>query len=271
LPTLFVNTKEQPVTLQIGVKVKTPTKIYLKVVDADKPLTSYTNRFATIEDCNDFFVRMPISPRRAQIIIKSENELDGSKDLTYKIVTAKKLPLKTKLEAINMNPTIRRFVKFCQDFCKRASYVSAKGSIYTSDDGQFRIDYLDDIVGANGKSLKTPARISRTEGIIEVSKSKFLNYTVPMRMAILLHEFSHFYLNQDMANETEADLNGLLVYLGLGYPRIDAYNVFTQVFATSPSGLNKERFEVIDNFIQNFDKTFIDLSYEDSYLYSKFD
>jgi len=141
LPTLLVNTNEQPVTLQIGVKVKTPQKIYIKVVDADKPLTSYTNRFATIEDCNDFFVRMPISPRRAKIIIKSERELDGSKDLTYKVVTAKKVPLKTKLEAINMNPTIRRFVKFCQDFCKRASYVSAKGSIYTSDDGEFRIDY----------------------------------------------------------------------------------------------------------------------------------
>jgi hypothetical protein len=270
LPTLFVNTNDQATTLQIGIKVRKPTKIYLKVVDADKPLTSYTNRFATIEDCNDFFVRMPISPRRAKIIIKSENELDGGKDANYKVVTAKKLPLKTKLEAINMNPTIRRFVKFCQDFSKRASYVSAKGSIYTSDDGEFRIDYVDDIVNSEGKSLKTPARISRTEGIIEVSKKKFLQYTVPMRIAILLHEFSHFYLNQDMSNETEADLNGLLIYLGLGYPRIDAYNVFTQVFATSPSGLNKDRFEVIDNFIQNFDKTFIDLSYDDNYLYNKF-
>ena len=83
MPTLLVNTNEQPVTLQIGVKVKTPQKIYIKVVDADKPLTSYTNRFATIEDCNDFFVRMPISPRRAKIIIKSENELEQSRQAHY--------------------------------------------------------------------------------------------------------------------------------------------------------------------------------------------
>jgi hypothetical protein len=34
-------------------------------------------------------------------------------------------------------------------------------------------------------------------------------------MAILLHEYSHFYVNQDINNESEADLNGLLIYLGL--------------------------------------------------------
>ena len=47
-----------------------------------------------------------------------------------------------------------------------------------------------------------------------------------MRMAILLHEFSHFYLNDRMEDETEADLNGLLIYLALGYPRIEAYQSF---------------------------------------------
>ena len=126
------------------------------------------------------------------------------------------------------------------------------------------------IIGDNGKSLKTPARISRNQGIIEVSKLKFSKYSVPMRMAILLHEFSHFYLNSDMANETEADLNALIIYLGLGYPRIDAYNVFTQVFHTSPTELNKDRMKIIDDFIRNFENKYIDMQYSSDSLYKNY-
>jgi hypothetical protein len=51
-----------------------------------------------------------------------------------------------------------------------------------------------------------------------------------MRFAILCHEFSHFYVNEDMDNESEADINGLLIYLGLGYPRIEGYQAFLEVF-----------------------------------------
>jgi hypothetical protein len=75
-----------------------------------------------------------------------------------------------------------------------------------------------------------------------------------MRMAILLHEFAHFYLNKNIDDETEADLNGLLIYLGLGYPRIEGYEAFLQVFEGSPTPENKKRYDVINEFIQNFEK-----------------
>jgi hypothetical protein len=184
----------------------------------------------------------------------------------------KKLPLKRALSSFNhSNATIRSFVNFAQEFCAKAGYISAKGSIYTSNDGQFRIDYLDDIIDyETNRSLKTPARISRRQGIIEVSKKKFADYTVPMRMAILCHEFSHYYLNTEMSNETEADLNGLLIYLGLGYPRIDAYNVFTQVFMTSPTELNADRMKIIDDFIRNFEAKYVDMQYDDESLYKNY-
>jgi hypothetical protein len=81
-------------------------------------------------------------------------------------------------------------------------------------------------------------------------------------MCILLHEFSHYYLNTDIANETEADLNGLLIYLGLGYPRIDAYNVFSQVFITAPNSVNTNRMKIIDKFIRNFEEKHSEMSYQ---------
>ena len=268
---MHVNLNEKPSTLMFAIKTAFPKKIYVKVADAEQPNTTFTNRSCTISGEDAIYVRMPIAPKRAVILISSEKEVQGMPDKEYKVVDAKILPLKRKLTSFShANPTIQRFVKFAEEFSRKAGYISAKNSVYTSNDGQFRIDYLDDIVDPNGTSLKTPARISKNEGIIEVSKLKFSKYSVPMRMAILLHEFSHFYLNSDMANETEADLNALIIYLGLGYPRIDAYNVFTQVFHTSPTELNKDRMKIIDDFIRNFENKYIDMQYSSDSLYKNY-
>jgi len=267
----YANLDEKPCTLMFEIKTAFPKKMYVKVADAEKPNTIFTNRHCKVDSNEGVFVRMPIAPKRAVIDVISEEELGGGEDKNYKIVDAKKLPLKRKLTSFNhANPIIQKFVKFAEQFSAKAGYISAKGSIYTSDDGKFRIDYLDDITDESGKSIKTPARISRNEGIIEVSKVKFQKYTIPMRMAILLHEFSHFYLNTDMANETEADLNGLIIYLGLGYPRIDAYNVFTQVFSNSANELNANRMKIIDDFIRNFEEKYIDMQYTYDGLYKNY-
>jgi hypothetical protein len=256
-------TKGKPCCIRMTIACSEPRKMYFKVKDSDKPNTEFTNRYCTIEGEQTFWVRMPISPEIADIIIKSENQLDGRSDDTYKIIDLKILPLKHKLSAFNSsNKTIQNYIKFCTEFCAKAGYISAGNSIYTSNDGKFRIDYLDKIADENGKSMNTPARISKNEGIIEVSKEKFKNYTIPMRMCILLHEFSHYYLNTDIANETEADLNGLLIYLSLGYPRIDAYNVFSQVFITAPNSVNTNRMQIIDKFIRNFEQKHSDMSYQ---------
>ena len=75
-----------------------------------------------------------------------------------------------------------------------------------------------------------------------------------MRMAILLHEFSHFYLNEKIDDEMEADLNGLLIYLSLGYPRIEAYQAFLETFRERPNNLNKARYDLINKFINDFEK-----------------
>ena len=71
-----------------------------------------------------------------------------------------------------------------------------------------------------------------------------------MRMAILLHEFAHYYLNDNMEDEIEADRNGLEIYMALGYPRIDAYNVFLDVFENSPSELNMDRYKALNQLFR---------------------
>jgi hypothetical protein len=108
------------------------------------------------------------------------------------------------------------------------------------------------IINSKGEKMATPARISTKNGRIQVSQESFRDMTVPMRMAILLHEYSHFYLNSDIANETEADLNGLTIYLGLGYPIREAYEAFAKTFIGYPSEQNKVRYDIINRFIREY-------------------
>ena len=252
---LTTKTYNRPVCLKIVLETFGKEKIWIKVKDAEKPFTFYTDRYAIVEGKQTYYVKMPQSPQEAKIILYNEATGDVPKnhDDSFRLVSIERLPLETGLR--NAKLSTKRFVTFAQEFAAQAGYISANNSIYTSDNGVYRIDYLDKIVSTSGKEISTPARISQKTGIIQISKKHFKGYTIPMRMAILLHEFSHFYVNSVKSDEVEADINGLKIYLELNYPKIDAYNVFLHVFQNAPSAQNKERYQILDAFIRNYGKS----------------
>ena len=108
------------------------------------------------------------------------------------------------------------------------------------------------------KMLTTPARIGHNTGVIEVSKNKFMQYTIPMRLVILLHEFSHKYLNpkidRPISYETGADIQGLYVYLGKGWSPYEAHKTYLQVFKNANNEPNHKRYKIINDFITKYEK-----------------
>jgi len=258
---LLFKTREKSLTLMIEVATDSPQKIQIIVKDINKPDTKYTDRYSTVDGTQKFYVRMPLSPYESLVSVynKSNGNTKQGSDNSFKVIRVDARPLERKMDCVDWsNPKIRDFVGFAQQFSNNAGILSAgkypNGSTYISDEGNFRIDYFDDIRSKTGQVIATPARISQTKGIIQVSKQHFQQFTVPMRMAILLHEFSHFYLNERIEDETEADLNGLLIYLALGYPRIEAYQSFLTTFKDTPTPQNKERYEILHQFITNFER-----------------
>ncbi len=254
-----VPTRNEELTLLIKVRTYSPQKIRLIVEDASQPNTTFTDRFNTIDGEGIFFVRMPVSPEDALVYVY--NEANGNMavgvDKSVEVESITKEPLEKKLDVIDFsNPLVRSFVNFATRFSYNAGSLSSGN--YVSDDQQFVIKYLP-IIEDGGVEQTTPARIDIDSGIIEISKRQFVNYTVPNRMAILMHEFSHVYLNDNVDDEVEADLNGLLIYLGLGYPRIEAFQVFGKTFENAPTEENKMRYDRIAAFIDNFEdsNTFI--------------
>lgn len=276
---LGLKTERKPVTMSITVQTDKPHPIAISVRDAYKPATYYTKRVGTVgrkQDKNNtrtFLIKMPLSPDFSliQVYNQKNGNLPEGKDRSFKLISKKVLPLEKSFNCYDSsNQSIKSFIKFAEEFSERASILSANRSVYMSDDGRFRIDYLDVVRDTNkviensvtgqrtanpnfGKPLSTPARISHNNGVIEISKHHFLQYTVPMRLAILFHEYSHFYLNKNIANESEADLNGLLLYLGNSWPKCEAHYAFLEVFKGTPSNENKIRMKKIMVFIKNFE------------------
>ncbi len=257
-----IETNMEPIIVSFKIKTNANIPIRLRVTDAFAQNSNYTDRTGYVNGERTFYVRMPRTPQTvvAQIYNPTFKESDPRSDAGITIVEKKILPLETYPDVYKSgDELIKCAIEFVQEFSERAGWLGAgpTGSVYESNCGRFRIDYLDTINDRKtGKELATPARISQDRGIIEVAKKHFINYAIPYRDAILFHEVSHFYINDDAHNEIEADLNALKIFLGLGYGYIDAENAFLNVFKGSPSDQNVERHQVLHNFIVDFEERY---------------
>jgi hypothetical protein len=251
--TYNVPTRYEEMTLLLKVRTSSPESIRITVSDAHQPNTVFTDRYKTVEGETIFFVRLPVSGQDVLVEVYNEDNgnLPSGQDNTFEVLSITKEQLDKKLDVIDFaNPLVRSFVNFATRFCYNAGSIPT--GTYVSDDRNFVIKYFP-IIEDNGEEQTTPARIDIDTGVIEVSKRQFQDFTIPNRMAILLHEFSHVYLNEDVDDEIEADLNGLLIYLGLGYPRIEAFEVFGKTFMNAPTEQNKQRYDTIRKFIDDFE------------------
>ena len=247
-------TRHEPIMIKVVIRTKSPEEIALEAYDPNHANTYFTRRTKRIEGTEDLFIRMPLSPYNTTLSVynKKNGNLAKGQDSSFEVVDIIKEDLDITIHKTKMDiPLVKKFVAFAQKFYYNAGWLPAKD--YVSTLGGFKIEYLPYITNLrDGKKMNTPARISTKNGRIQISQESFVGFTVPMRMAILLHEFSHYYLNNDITNETEADLNGLTVYLGLGYPIREAYAAFGDTFMGHPSSQNKMRYDIINRFIRDY-------------------
>lgn len=260
-----IKTNKRPITIKVGVKTASPQMIRIVASDLDKQNTFptfYENRKGIVNGYREFEIKMPQSPTNTLLTIY--NQANGLKrngeDRSFKVVSGKITNIKTC--PIWLSPEAVSFLKFAKKFAENASNFTAGDRvphIYRSEDGQFTIDYYIRIRDRKtGRFVSTPARIGHNTGVIEVSKKSFLKYSVPMRLIILLHEFSHKWMNptigRKISYETGADINALNIYLSEGYPDIEAHLAFLYVFKDADNKPNHKRYKIIKDFIDKFSK-----------------
>jgi hypothetical protein len=257
-------TYENPQTINVTITTKQPEKIWLEVVDFDNRKRKFTQRYFMINGTETLSVMMPISPKKIFISVFNDRNGKTTKDESFTVDKISRSNLKQKLSiSFLQQKKVRSFLKFSQNFCYYLQELCAKGEknekgesasgVYKSNDKQFFIELFPTIKDSSGNELNTPARINKETGVIQVSKKQFYNLTIPEMMAILLHEFSHFNMSEDIDNETEADLYGLTIYLALGYPRQEAMEAWAGVFENANTQQNQKRYKIIDDFIRDFE------------------
>lgn len=230
----------------------------LEVCDSKMANTYFTKRFHyfTIGENKALYVQMPMTGKAILAFVFQEGcNPYGTSCPDFKVNSVQLLPLAAQMDVLPDIDGLKSFIPFAQRFCFNAGVLPTyENRVYVSDRGDFRIKYTEVIKGDNGENHVTPARIGVWDKIIDVAKSKFVPMTIPMRFCILSHEFSHLFVNKDMKNEVEADLNGLHIYLALGYPRIEAHETFLKTFYNVQTDENIDRYERIKMFINKFEQ-----------------
>ena len=273
----LVNTNNEQQILKIDIEVYQPSRIRVILEDADQENTVFTDRFEDIQSGrHTFLVRLPLVRLNTNVFVFNEDNGDVDNDTSFEVINISKQHLIKRLDLIDLrNQALKNFIIFAQSFAYNAGNLRTNdpndaSDCYVSDCNNYVIKYLDVIVDEKGVEIPTPASINtmvdkygnqipycppliNTNIVIDCCSKQFRDYTVPMRMAILFHEFSHVYLNKEMRDETEADLNGLMIYLSLGYPRVEAFEAWLDTFWEVDTPENCQRYEIMQKFIEDFE------------------
>lgn len=242
--------------IRVPIQTRSPERIICRAYNPRKANTVYFDAAPVINGSDFFIVRIPKMPEGVYLDVYNEKHGNLKFDGSFRVGAIKSYPIQTRFAVSKiLDPNLNRFMAFIDDFAENASILSAQNSIYTSNDGRFRIDYLDVIRDEQGRELTTPFRVGEKSKIIQASKKQIMNYTVPGRRMWLLHEGAHVYINKRPEDELEADKHAITLYLGTGNPIIEAYNVIYKCFKNSPTNLNRQRYEQLNRFIKSFNGT----------------
>jgi hypothetical protein len=240
--------------LHITIRSAREKKFRVWAEEFQKRNSKYADREIVVKGERTIHFNFPVSPQTLFVgVLNCENPQDT--DFTVELREKDLVTYNIWVDGETAD-----FLSLAVPFSQVAGFSQAtdNGRIWTTDDKEFTIKYFNVIVDQkSGKAMNTPARIGHKTGIIETAKVKFDKYTIPMRLVILLHEFSHKYKNPkmglDITDETGADINALYIYLGLGFSKIDAICVFANVFLKAQTKGNIERMRKIMDYIQKFE------------------
>jgi hypothetical protein len=241
-------------SLHITILCSGTKKLRVWAEELGKKDSKYADRIITVSKSRTIHFNFPVSPKNLFIgCLNVQNIAD--KDFE---VIIKEEPLQTY--NIAMDSDTQQFVQMAIKVSQTIGFAPPppNGILYQSPDAMFNIKNVPMITDKmSGQVIGTPARIGHSSGLIEVAYARFKSYTIPMRLMILLHEFSHKYRNPKIGlkinNEFGADINGLYIYLGIGFSKIDAICVFAEVFLKAQTDGNIQRMRKIQDYIKRFE------------------
>lgn len=232
-----IPTDNQKLLLKFDLRFDRPGTAYIKGFDGDTGKTIYFNREARVDfpGVYTFDFPMPLTPKNLRV--RFEGQDYGIQSISCEYL---------KPRALALWPEDIQVIKFFEWFAVNASTL-AVGS-YRWPKLKYWINYMNDIVDDTEGKLDTPSRIDHHTFEIQVSRNQMKNFTVPIIMAILCHEYTHG--KYDTKDETLCDLESCRICLGLGYPKSEIIYAFANIFHDSATNIN--RINKVMNYVNKF-------------------
>jgi hypothetical protein len=256
-----IKTQYRSCTLKIPISATVPTEVYALVRSSEVPGAILIRRVEIYQpgDETPMYLKLPLTGKNITIQIFDNLEDPDGTPSTFTIGDIKVMGLDKRMYVVRDNdPYIDEWILFRGQFAFNANWLplNEPDQVYKSENGRFKIRYVDVILDDNGKEDVTPMQINKYNGVITVSRNKIneAQLTVPGLVGVLDHEYSHLYRNVDKANEEESDLNGLTISLGSGYPPYDVVEGYYSILYNVDSQENFDRLMVIDDFVSKFYK-----------------
>lgn len=215
--------------------------------------TCFTQRILQFKGDKFVKILLPVSPKEGVTIVARNYHTKKEGGISVK--NCELAHLDTKIHALpKNNKYLWEFINHGIDFCLRASFLPQ--GYYNSKN--IKIYYTNFLKNKdeNGNIINTssPARVNSDTKIIEMSRNFFKYRTVAERFAVLCHEFAHVYMNNVASSEIEADRNAAMIYLGLGFSRVDLINIWADIYKAYDSKENRKRIDNYMMYIKQYDK-----------------
>jgi len=237
-----LKTNNQKLSVDIAIQVISG-KVVIVGYDPTRKKTEYFNLLISERVNETYTFNLPQSPQVLEIMILEIDEGNKSISDKFKINNIKVNVL--KLKPLIIDEKTSEFVKFMNEFAENTAYLNP--ATYFSDNHNYQINLFQKI----NDDRDTPSRVHIKSGIIDVSKDWFTNMTIPGRKAILIHEFAHSNLDNELidqndndAVEMDADTEAIKLYLALGNPKFEWMYAWTHIFQD-----NESHFERLNNSI----------------------
>lgn len=242
--------KGKPFNMVLDLIVERPVKLGITIFDP-KTKRIYSERKLQLARSRKLLFKLPIVPDELSAKI-----VDLSLNLGVKTFKINEIKIKADTKCpVELTDGDKNFIRFAKWFSVNASELETgkQGTLYQSEG--FTLLYLDKLA-ENGVELTTPARIQRDSGIIEISKNATKDYTVPMLIVMLLHEYSHKWKNAEygrkVSNEMSADIIAVHIALNLGFDSREVHKCFEAIFAKKDTDQNRKRLSAVRYFMKIF-------------------
>lgn len=233
----FIATDNKGVDVHITFTCRTKCKVVTSIYDLESDVV-FNLRHDVVDKSLSVIMKVPFSPRNMIVSVTT----DIPNNLYVNIATT---PIKTY--NITLGQKQKEFINFAQAFTYGMSSgtITPSDAILKSSSGDFKIVLMKMILTYTGQHKGTPCQVGAKTGIIETDSLLMSNYTLAGQMALLCHEYAHFYENErnglPASSEEGADKFGLIMFLGAGYGELEYLNAFKQTFKRVDTNQNRNR------------------------------